>query len=62
MKLTYRGINYEYNPPRVSVADTEEVGKYRGALLHFHKLIKALPQPAVDLVYRGVAYHKDATA
>ncbi len=58
MKLTYRGVRYECTPPEIPVADTEEVGKYRGALLHFHKLLKSLPQPSLDLKYRGVSYHK----
>ncbi|MGB7088282.1 MAG: DUF4278 domain-containing protein [Phormidesmis sp.] len=62
MKLTYRGVSYDYNPPQVPVADTEEVGKYRGAILHFHKLLKSLPQPSLDLVYRGVKYHKGTAA
>lgn len=62
MKLVYRGIPYEYNLPKVPVVDSVEVGKYRGAPLHFHKLLKAFTQPARDLKYRGVSYHTGASA
>lgn len=62
MKLTYRGVSYEYNPPQVEVADSEEVGKYRGVTLHFHKLLKSVAQPSFDLKYRGVAYHVGSAA
>ncbi|MEL6491095.1 MAG: DUF4278 domain-containing protein [Cyanobacteria bacterium J06634_6] len=62
MKLTYRGVSYEHTLPRIPVADTEETGKYRGVLLHFHKLLRSLPQPPVDLKYRGVSYHKGGKA
>lgn len=62
MKLIYRGVAYDYDPPQVPVVDGVEVGKYRGATLHFHKLVKALTQPAYDLKYRGVSYHAGSTA
>lgn len=62
MKLVYRGVPYEYNPPKVPVVDSVEVGTYRGATLHFHKLLKALTQPARDLKYRGVSYHVGSPA
>ena len=62
MRLVYRGIPHEYNPSEVPVVDSAEIGKYRGAPLHFHKLLKAITQPARDLKYRGVAYHTGAPA
>lgn len=62
MKLTYRGVSYEYTPPPMPVVDTEELGHYRGAIFHFHKLIKSIAQPSLDLKYRGVSYHKGAAA
>ena len=62
MELRYRGVSYEYNPPKVPVSDMKEVGKYRGAELHFHQLRKSIPQPPADLKYRGVPYHKGKTA
>lgn len=57
MKLTYRGVSYEYNPLEVPISESREVGKYRGNAFHFHKLRKVLPQPSLDLKYRGVSYH-----
>ena len=62
MKLKYRGVSYEYSPPKVPVSETEEAGKYRGAELHFHKLRKSIPQPPANLKYRGVPYHKGKAA
>ena len=62
MKLKYRGVSYEYQPPKIAVADSEEVGKYRGGTFHFHKLVKALSQPVFDLKYRGVSYHTGGSA
>ena len=62
MKLKYRGVSYEYNAPKIEVVESEEVGHYRGATLHFHKLLKAISQPAFDLKYRGVAYHVGSPA
>ena len=57
MKLTYRGIQYDYNPPAVARNTTDAVGKYRGVDIRFRTVKKAPVQPAtVDLVYRGVAY------
>ena len=46
MKLVYRGVPYEYNPPQIPIVDSVEVGTYKGATLHFHKLLKTLVQPA----------------
>ena len=62
MKLTYRGVSYEYTPPQVPISESTEIGKYRGRTFHFHKLVKALPQPSLDLKYRGVSYHIGAPA
>ena len=57
MQLTYRGANYEYNPPEVDMASSEEVGQYRGLEWRFRNLQKApVLQPNLNLVYRGVAY------
>lgn len=57
MKLTYRGVNYEYNPPEVDMAPSDEVGQYRGLEWRFRNPQKApVLQPNLDLVYRGVAY------
>ncbi|MEM6716184.1 MAG: DUF4278 domain-containing protein [Cyanobacteria bacterium P01_F01_bin.56] len=61
MKLTYRGVQYDYNPPAVAMNRSAEVGKYRGVDIRF-RTVKSNPvqQPTLDLVYRGVAYHTGA--
>lgn len=57
MKLIYRGISYEYNPPVVETVEGKVGGKFRGLDWRFHNLKKApLLQPPVNLTYRGVAY------
>ena len=57
MKLCYRGIDYEYAPPAVRIAEGEIGGEYRGSHWRFHVLEeKPVPQPVLRLVYRGVAY------
>lgn len=63
MKLTYRGVQYDYNPPAVALNHTAEVGKYRGVDIRF-RTVKSHPvqQPTLDLVYRGVAYRTGDTA
>ncbi|HEY9647718.1 MAG TPA: DUF4278 domain-containing protein [Chroococcidiopsis sp.] len=57
MKLNYRGVSYDYNPPHVEFTETAEVGKYRGLDIRFRRPVKVLvQQPTLDLMYRGVAY------
>jgi hypothetical protein len=57
MKLTYRGVAYEYNPPKVEYGDPTQVGKYRGVDIRFRTIQKEpVQQPTVDLLYRGAAY------
>lgn len=57
MKLTYRGVNYDYNPPEVDMASSNEVGQYRGLEWRFRNPQKVpVLQPNLNLVYRGVAY------
>ena len=57
MKLTYRGISYDYTPPAVQANSTEEVGKFRGVDIRFRTVKKApVQQSTLDLVYRGVPY------
>ena len=63
MQLTYRGICYDYNPPRVDLKPTEEAGKYRGVDIRFRTVKKnTVQQPTLDLVYRGVAYRTGESA
>ncbi|MBE9156206.1 DUF4278 domain-containing protein [Nodosilinea sp. LEGE 06152] len=57
MKLTYRGVSYDYTPPTVEPNVTDEVGKFRGVDIRFRTVKKApVQQPTLDLVYRGVVY------
>lgn len=57
MKLTYRGVSYDYNPPVVQTSTTDDVGKFRGVDIRFRTIQKApVQQPTLDLLYRGVAY------
>ncbi|NER79853.1 MAG: DUF4278 domain-containing protein [Leptolyngbya sp. SIO1D8] len=63
MKLTYRGIQYDYTPPTVEMRTTSEVGHYRGVDIRFRTVKKnPVQQPTLDLVYRGVAYQTGEAA
>lgn len=62
MKLTYRGISYDYNPVNVETSESETVGKYRGLDVRFRNPKKALVlNTNLDLKYRGVAYQPTQT-
>lgn len=57
MKLTYRGIEYDYNPATVETVENGFDGKYRGLDWRFRNMKKPpVLQPAVNLTYRGVRY------
>ncbi|MGB7412788.1 MAG: DUF4278 domain-containing protein [Thermosynechococcaceae cyanobacterium] len=56
MKLTYRGITYDYNPPRVVYGPTYAKGKYRGLPVTFQTLEVPVMKPSYNLKYRGIAY------
>jgi Domain of unknown function (DUF4278) len=61
MKLVYRGNTYESNPVAVDLVESSTVGHYRGQTYHLtYPRHIPVPQPALDLKYRGVAYHRDA--
>lgn len=63
MKLNYRGVSYEYNPPVLAVEESEIAGKFRGLDWRFRNLKKPpVLQPPVNLTYRGVAYTNRPTA
>lgn len=63
MKLTYRGVQYDYTPPVVEMNKTAEVGKYRGVDIRFRTVKKnPVQQPTLDLVYRGAAYRTGEAA
>ena len=63
MKLTYRGVAYDYTPPEVSTTAAPVTGRYRGIDVRFRNPAKPLVlQPTLDLKYRNVAYRTgDAT-
>jgi hypothetical protein len=57
MKLSYRGVRYDYNPPAELTVAGEVMGRYRGAAWRQSILAAPAPQqPAAVLCYRGVTY------
>ena len=62
MKLTYRGVQYDYTPQTLEVTESEIVGKYRGQAMHF-QYPRHVPQPLTvhELRYRGVPYRTDGS-
>ncbi|MEO1386118.1 MAG: DUF4278 domain-containing protein [Cyanobacteria bacterium J06634_6] len=57
MKLTYRGIEYDYNPPMLEVTESDVTCQYRGhQAAYTYVRYVPIPQPAEHLTYRGVAY------
>lgn len=57
MKLTYRGIEYDYNPPMLEVTESDITCQYRGqSRAYTYVRHVPIPQPAERLTYRGVAY------
>ncbi len=57
MKLTYRGVDYDYNPPVLDVTESEVACQYRGQVATYTYVRHVpIPQPAEQLTYRGVAY------
>jgi len=53
MKLSYRGIVYEYNPPRINVDEKLIKGNYRGHACHFNQIQNPVYQTDLRLKYRG---------
>jgi hypothetical protein len=57
MKLAYRGVEYDYNPPMLEVTESETLCQYRGhAAPYTYVRHVPIPQMAERLTYRGVAY------
>jgi hypothetical protein len=57
MKLCYRGVDYDYNPPSLEVRDSEITGHYRGRSVNFRYVSHLpVPQPVANYTYRGVGY------
>jgi hypothetical protein len=62
MKLSYRTVSYDYTPLSLEATEKEILGKYRGVVSHCHTLKEMpVPQPDMQLTYRGVSYHTDPT-
>jgi hypothetical protein len=61
MKLIYRGVIYDYNPPHIDTNDLETVGQYRGRPVHFHQ-VKRLPnlKHTIQLMYRGARFRTES--
>ena len=55
MKLTYRGVDYEYNPNQRRIKDLDAVGLYRGETVKFSPTTRMQPRLA-GLKYRGASY------
>jgi Domain of unknown function (DUF4278) len=61
MRLTYRGVDYDYNPPSLEMSESEITGRYRGRSYQFSYVRHVpFPQPVAELTYRGVAYKTNA--
>lgn len=61
MKLSYRGVQYDYEPALLEVRESQSSGFYRGRRLHFpYASHLHAPQPVSNLTYRGIRY--DTTA
>ncbi|MBD1835657.1 DUF4278 domain-containing protein [Cyanobacteria bacterium FACHB-472] len=59
MKLQYRGNSYEHNPQSIETVESEITAKYRGATYKIKQPVNlAVPDSAVNLRFRGVAYIK----
>lgn len=57
MKLKYRGVTYDVEPPTVTIEPTELMGRYRGVPYSIPNLTtEPILQPIRNLVYRGVPY------
>jgi hypothetical protein len=57
MKLSYRGVTYEYNQPTLEVTEGEILGHYRGVHWRCRTVIDVPASPASHVLkYRGVEY------
>ncbi len=57
MKLTYRGVEYDHNPPMLEVSESDILCNYRGRQ-HRYTYVRHIPfpQPQAQLTYRGATY------
>lgn len=60
MKLNYRGLSYEADPPITDVTESEIGGKYRGQEWHQH-YPRHIPAPVHNrnFKYRGITYNSN---
>lgn len=56
MKLSYRGVPYEYIPTPVTLVGYRGKGKYRGIPTSYAIFTANVPQPEYKLTYRGATY------
>ena len=59
MKLTYRGVSYDYRPTTLEITEKDILGRYRGQTIRRHCVTQALERPDVESVllhYRGGTY------
>lgn len=57
MRLSYRGLPYDCEPPSVDMAETQLTGRYRGKAFNFaYPRHIPVTQPSLDLQYRGISY------
>ncbi|HHP7245330.1 MAG TPA: DUF4278 domain-containing protein [Elainellaceae cyanobacterium] len=62
MRLSYRGVRYDSEPLPVDMAETQRIGRYRGHAFRFsYPRHIPIPQPTLDLTYRGMMYRTSAT-
>ncbi|HIK44755.1 MAG TPA: DUF4278 domain-containing protein [Leptolyngbyaceae cyanobacterium M65_K2018_010] len=63
MKLTYRGVDYDYTPnPAPKWGQSLGTGHYRGSEVTFRAMAELPAQPAADLTWRGVDYRSGIAA
>ena len=57
MQLTYRGVSYEFNPPKVEMTNTSILAKFRNAAYPVrHHVNPPIASSKVILCYRGVIH------
>ncbi len=62
MKLSYRGVPYDYTPPSLEMTESEIMATYRGQSYPVrYPRHMTLMQPVADLTYRGVPYRTTAS-
>ncbi|MGC9502529.1 DUF4278 domain-containing protein [Baaleninema sp.] len=62
MKLCYRGVRYEPNPPTLEMTESEILATYRGQSYRMtYPRHIPVPQPVAEFKYRGVPYRTTET-